>query len=295
MGEDKVLITLKDKEHYQVDLSELDKAVFPRVSAILNETVNKAAPLMWWAANTAIDYVRYLVESCNTKEQIFELVQSDGLWTKAQNRHKEMARLEADKGKRVHKIVEEIFRAEMTGGEMTLQITEDIKNPVNAFLEWKDAHDVHPVMLEENVYAILPGYEEVEDESKRIGYAGRFDNAIMCDGLFLVNDIKSGKDIYYEQLLQAAAYEFAFRYTNAEMEWETNGASILRLDKETGEPDFLIIDPETCKALFDDFYARTVAYHNRHVALDMMKAKKKAAKDADKIKAKALLDEPDPY
>lgn len=288
---------LEDNQHYQVDLNQFDKRVFPRVSAILDAHINKARPLMYWAANTSVAYLRHQFEECDSMEQVKSLLADSEVWTKAQKRHKEIALREADKGTRVHKVVEEIFRAELDNREMTLQIEKDIEKPVAAFLKWKEENDVHPLFTEHNVYAILPYQDEVE-EKDRIGYAGRFDVVLSIDTRVKITDIKTGKAVYDEQKIQGAAYDFAFKHTHKDLEWDTDGAAILRLDKETGLPEFHDYSQELTDAYFQVFYFLCVAYHAGLKYKEMektIKAAARAVKKAEKVAEKKLLAGPDPF
>ncbi len=287
----KTLVELKGKDHYQVSFEDLDKRTFARVTTILDKTVNKARPLMIWSSGVTVSHIRHLVEECNTIEQLAELLAGKDIWWKAQERHKEITKEEADKGTRVHKIIEQIFRCEIDGQQMDLQIEKDIEKPAQAFLDWKEANDVHPIFLEENVYAILPGQEEVP-EDQRIGYAGRMDSLLYVNGKVVVVDIKTSKDIYKDMKFQLAAYEYAFRYTNQEAEWETDGAAILRLDKETGKPDYYYMDRELCQIRFESFATRCLAVNRDNEGDEMEKRKKK---EAIKAKKSDLLNGPDPY
>ena len=86
-----------------------------------------------------------------------------------------------------------------------------------AFLEWKDEHQLFPLALEETVYGD--------------GWAGTLDYRGMFDGKQYVIDWKSSKAIYPDSMgPQIAAYKSTFN--------DVEGCGILRLDKETGLPEW---------------------------------------------------------
>src|SRR3989344_226161 len=94
----------------------------------------------------------------------------------------------ADEGTLLHEVVEAI----LANKEVT--IPDQIKPAVNAFLKFREGHNIVPHLIEERV------------QSDKHYYAGTIDVLAEVDGELGVLDIKTSYAIYRDYYLQAAAY-----------------------------------------------------------------------------------------
>jgi hypothetical protein len=179
--------------------------------------LDKSGPLTYWAANAACDYVlehKSLIGSMGfTLESVVEA---------ARKNFRTVSRKALDAGSRIHEAIEVYFK---TGKEPVTKDDQVISGFL-AFLEWKDAHKVEPIKLEHTVY----GY----DWAGTLDFYGRF------DGKLYVIDWKSSKAIYDEMRYQVAGYRSAVG--------DCEGCGILRLDKESGFPEWV----DTSNSYHDD-------------------------------------------
>jgi hypothetical protein len=104
----------------------------------------------------------------------------------------------------------------MTGKE-PINPSDQVMSGFLAFLEWLGAHKVQSLDAERTVY----GYD----------WAGTLDLYCKFDGKLYVIDYKSSKAIYDEMRYQVAGYRSAVG--------DCEGCGILRLDKETGYPEWV--------------------------------------------------------
>lgn len=180
----------------------------PSVTTITGQ-LDKPA-LTYWAAGAACDYIIEKVGTDGdgiTKEMLFSHIES------ARKSFRTVSRKALDAGSRIHEAIEVYLK---TGKEPYTK-DDQVVSGFLAFLEWKDAHKVEPIALEETVY----GYD----------FAGTLDFYGMFDGKRYVIDWKSSKGVYDEMRYQVAGYKSTKR--------DCEGCGILRLDKETGLPEWV--------------------------------------------------------
>ena len=173
--------------------------------------LDKSAALTYWAAGAACDHI---LEKLNKVwatsipiDDIFPIIES------ARKSFRTVSRKALDAGSRIHEAIEVYLKT----GKEPFTKDDQVISGFLAFLEWKDAHKVEPIQLEYTVY----GYD----------WAGTLDFYGWFDGRRYVIDWKSSKGIYDEMRYQVAAYRSAVG--------DCEGCGILRLDKETGLPEWV--------------------------------------------------------
>jgi hypothetical protein len=231
---------LRDKAGFY---SILGKA-FISSTTVLDKIEKRA--LHGWIARTTAEYIRdeiilHLKAGDMTVQQLVEM-DLEAFMKQAKKAHEDKKRAAMDLGTAVHTAIEDYYHSgqdrKILDGHCT--INPDLTSPIIAFLDWEAAFKVLPRRVEMTVYS------EVEE------YAGTLD--LICEitppggsgPLTIVNDHKASTAIYDTNVMQVASYFFALE----EMEGELNpadppgidGAGILRLDKETGMPEFRLYD-----------------------------------------------------
>ena len=188
---------------------DADGNKIPSVTTILG-MIDKPA-LVQWSANCAIDYV---IDSLNDdwnqyqdKMNILELLES------ARKKWRGVSMKARDIGSEVHDYIEMYLKH----GRQPSKPSDEALSAFIAFLEWEREHDVRVIETEHVVYGD--------------GYAGTTDLIAICDGIKFIIDFKTSKRIYREMALQTAAYRCACGD-------DIQGNGVLRLDKETGEPEW---------------------------------------------------------
>jgi len=216
-----------------------DGVKVPSVTTIL-ATLDKPA-LMYWAVNQCVDYLQEVLDSQKTitSEYLFSAKMN---WRKASKKA-------LDIGSNVHHAINDYWN---NGRTIPDWAEKDplIMPPLIAFLEWADVNKVEPVATEVTVF-----YEH--------DFAGTVDLICRMNGkpdLVLV-DYKSAKAIYPEYFLQAGGYVSAWNKEQMlKPECETiQRAGILRLDKETGFPEYVdisanLIEYQNAFLLLTEFY-----------------------------------------
>ncbi len=150
-----------------------------------------------------------------------------------------------DIGSSVHEIISRYLK---TGIEPQIA-NDNVLAAFLAFLEWQDAHKFQPISTEQVVY----------DKDGR--YAGTLDLVCQINGKVYVVDFKTTKKPqkpYEEWAYQLAAY--------ANCVPEVEGIGIVRLDKDTGYPDWYDLSHERERAfrifqcLLELWYLRNPSY-----------------------------------
>jgi hypothetical protein len=205
----------------------------PSCTTITGQTDKPA--LTFWAAGAACDYILQEVNGSTSIpiEKLFPIIEA------ARKNFRTVSRKALDAGSRIHEAIEVYLKT----GKEPFTKDDQVLSAFLAFLEWKDAHRVEPIALEETVY----GYD----------WAGTRDFYGWFDGKKYVIDWKSSKAIYDEMRWQVAGY----RSANIDCE----GCGVLRLDKETGFPEW-VDTSETYEEDLSVFNALTSLWWLRHKA-----------------------------
>jgi hypothetical protein len=180
----------------------------PSVTTITGQLEKPA--LTYWAANCACDYIAEEVNKLGLEAEGNKLF---AIFEAARKNWRNVSKTALDTGSRIHDAIEQYF---ITGKE-PFKPSEQVLSGFLAFLEWKDANKVELIATEHTVY----GYD----------FAGTLDLLCNFNGKKYVIDYKSSKGIYDEMRYQVAGYRSTFT--------DVEGCGILRLDKESGYPEWV--------------------------------------------------------
>lgn len=182
---------------------------YPSVTTIL-DSLNKGEGILNWAVRCAMDYIRVNRGSGQNLEQL--LANASANWRSVLDDA-------ASIGSEVHAMIEEFIATE----QCQLDGHGDrAKRSFEAFTKWQQENNVTWLRSEMQVVSHV------------WGFAGTLDAICLYQGRRLVLDFKTSSGFWDSYRLQIAAYKLA-----AEEGGElTDGTAILRLDKETGLPEF---------------------------------------------------------
>ncbi len=209
--------------------------VYPRCTTIIDDCTNKGGALTQWAANMVVEWIRENNEYepyADKKGEYagnYYYVSEKGL-NDARFNFREVSQKALDIGSEVHDMIEHHLK---TGMELEAK-TDEAHNAFGAFLNWADENDLKPIQIEQKVYG--------DRWAGTLDFYGYFN-----DKLYVI-DWKSSKAHYLEMRYQVAAYRSAVKiddghYHSHGMKGhkkykQIDGCGVLRLDKETGLPDF---------------------------------------------------------
>jgi len=281
------------------------KHLFPSSTTITGRVdKGKSNGLMYWAAGLSFDYlidivlrpVRNAIEK-NERDMAIELLEEffgvdiDYHYKKAKSYHTKKSKEARDIGTYVHEAAEAIFRAMIEESPVDIPIDEDIEKPVKALLTWIKDNDVTPVLVEEKVWALLPGLEW--------GYAGRLDLVAYVNGVLTTIDHKAAKGIYEDGPLQVASYDYAYDEMVEKGRLDTPGpteaSAILRLDKETGMPEYKEYSKGLTLDYFREFSFYCCGWHADRLRKENDKIRKKEQREREKAEKKIIEKTEDPY
>jgi hypothetical protein len=198
-------LTFNEEEH----VYQFDGTPIAGVTSIL-KTINKPA-LIQWAASMAANHVKsHYLEGMSKNDM-------DLLCREAATAHNKFRDKAAGIGTEVHAVVE----ASLKGQPLPRISTEEALAACNAFMDWRQKHDIRPIANEQILF------------SKEWWYAGTADIIAEIDGQVTIADIKTSSGIYPEMFMQIAAYTNALEEMRPELQiaqW-----MIVRLDKKTGQ------------------------------------------------------------
>ena len=176
------------------------------------------------------DYIRDTITESDTP--IDELL-TDDLYKNAKKHHKTVSSEAMDIGTRTHAAIESYFKDE----EFT--IDPDMEKPWKAFMKWRMQNNITVTATEQTVWSDIGG-----------GFAGTLDLEMQRKIGVCITDIKAANGIYHDHIVQLSAYWYARgKRTGKEIPY----ASILRLDKKTGEPEEKIYPAEELAHYFEMF------------------------------------------
>lgn len=212
-----------------------------------------------WIAAQAAGYVRegiidHLLAGDMTLDQLREM-DLDAFMIQAKKEHEAKKREAMAVGTAVHIAIEGYYKngQDRTVLDKCSTIDPRITAPLLAFLDWEKAFKIVPLNVEMTVFSHTHEYAGTLDLHCRLTSPGTDYEQIG------VIDHKAAASIYDTNVMQIASYLFALE----EMESDLNpmdapcidGAGILRLDKETGIPEFVWRDKEDLIMWFDAFRA----------------------------------------
>ena len=189
---------------------ELEGVKLPSVTTILG-VLDKPA-LIYWAVNC---YHDYLAARSGDYAELLAAIE-DG-----KREFRNVSQQAKDVGTQVHEAIEAwLKRGEFLALEGQAAIAFD------AYLEWEQQHKLERIQAEVPIYSRAHRYAGCSDLICRIDDR---------DDLILL-DYKTSKGIYDEYYMQCAAYREGYNETATDS--KVTASAILRLDKETGMPEF---------------------------------------------------------
>ena len=214
---------------------EQDGIAYPSVTTILGQ-LDKPA-LTYWAANCAVDYIEEHIDKIQNPRGPHTIADILG---GARTAFKSASTAAKSIGTEVHHMIEDYIRT----GEDPSVSSDAAANAFLAFLEWESKNNVRWIASEITLY------------HRHIGYAGTADaRAVINDHEYIV-DFKTSKAVYDEYRVQLAAYKAAAEDSGI----ETPSIGIIRLDKESGAPEFLDVTAG-CEERIRYFYLLVRAYY----------------------------------
>ena len=208
---------------------------YPSVTTILGQLEKPA--LINWAANCAVEYMEEHIEEIQNPRGPH--VVSDILGN-ARTAFRTASRSARNIGTGVHHAIEDYIS---TGKDPT-GLSDAETNSFLAFLEWESKNKVRWERAEITLF------------HTHMGYAGTADALAEINGHRYIIDFKTSKGIYDEYRVQLSAYKAAAE--NNKIECPSIG--IIRLDKETGAPEFVDVTPG-CEQRIQYFYFLVQAYY----------------------------------
>ena len=186
---------------------------FPSVTTIISDCCDKSGPLCQWSANMVCEWIRQNCEHCITPECY---IVSEEELNLARFEYKNVSQAALNIGSAVHSGIELYLK---TGKDTWRKknVCSKIESGFVAFLEWMDKHHVEVMGVEETVIGNC--------------WAGTRDLKAKIDSVVSVVDFKTSKAIYAAEYGPQIA---AYRSTDDDVE----ASFILRLDKETGQPEW---------------------------------------------------------
>ncbi len=203
--------------------------VYPRCTTIISDATNNSAPLIQWGANQVCQWIR---ENCKedfnwgSEEKFYEVYEEE--LNNARFHFREVSQKALDIGSEVHNMIENYYKKDRIATVKIIpeNIRDEVRNAFKAFIDWSEENDLKPIEVEKKVYG---------DK-----WAGTLDFYGFINGNLYIIDWKSSKAHNPEMRYQVAAYRYAHSYgleSDIRNPLATHNG-VLRLDKETGLPDF---------------------------------------------------------
>lgn len=220
------LVQSKEQHFYETPIG-----ILPSSTTILS-LLSKPA-LMHWAVKQTVVYLGAKLDEI--REGALELTEENAsqILKEAREYHQQLKDEAMDIGSQVHHLIEQY----LLGNPYEHLINEKTERPFEAFLEWQKEREFRLVKAEHSVW------------SKK-KYAGTLDCvAYLNDKLYII-DFKTSNAIYPEYLLQLASYWKAYEEMSGQ---KVKRLGILRLDKETGMPEWVEFNKKEANKAFRMF------------------------------------------
>jgi hypothetical protein len=207
----------------------------PSVTTIIGDCSDKSGPLTQWAANCVVKWIEENSYKDVQKDEVYFVIK-EAVLEAARTNYKTVSQTALDVGSMVHGAIETY----LTTGAMLETENEQAAAGFKAFIDWAAEHELKTHHCE---LQVLSKY-----------WGGTMDWLGMLNGKLTVIDFKTSKAIYPEYRYQIAAYRSV---VGAE------ASGILRLDKETGLPEYKDFS-KTYEADLAVFNAMVNLYFLRH-------------------------------
>jgi hypothetical protein len=208
---------------------------FWSVTTILG-IIDKSAPLTYWAAKCAAEYIRKEVRRVLEQhgKTAIKPESLDPICDAAKKEFRSVKEEAADLGTQVHEYIDRWCKAAIAGHDVPAvpeYIDPRVLNGISLFLEWAAEVKLKPITSE--LFVSHPILE----------YAGTTD--IVAEGMFskrwkkprtYVIDIKTSKGVYETMEMQVSSYTEAFKVTS---KLPIEGEGIIRVGKEDGKFEFV--------------------------------------------------------
>ena len=175
---------------YRVVLTKTGKKFKPDSVTRICGIIDKSGPLINWAINNTIDYIRSGIQPGVEHSEAF-LEEIYAIAKRESQRKKTEA---ADRGTIVHNVLSGVLQESDDSGVLE----ESISLKVRHAKEWLKENQVEFIHIERPIY------------SRRYRYSGRLDGIGRIGGRLSLLDWKTGKGMYPEFRLQTAAYNHAY-------------------------------------------------------------------------------------
>ena len=215
-----VKIWYNDGDHsYRLETEEKTLKGTPKLRRLKGVTtfigIKDKPALQQWYADMSIKSIVANLEYIQAGKGVDEFLEEARL---AAKNYKDEA---ADRGKAIHKWIEEYVSHKLGNGAMPAMPTENfILLGVSAFQDWVEQNKVEFVWTERMVY------------SKEHDYVGTADLCVMIGDKFYLVDLKTSNSLWSEVCMQTAAY---LKADQEECGENYDGRIALRISKETEE------------------------------------------------------------
>ncbi len=235
----RINLVFDDKTHtYKVN-----KKVVYGVTSITN-VIGKPG-LIYWAANMAADTFLANMKAGKALDE----VQIKNLYDLIKTSHSQIKSQAADLGGMIHDWIEQFLKAGIAKKPLPKKpINPEMKNAIDAFLDWTKKNKVKFTETERKVY------------SAKYKYAGTCDGIATVNGKPTIVDFKTGKAVYPEMFLQTVAYQAALEEETGK---KFTHNLILRLsqeDKKKGITPFEVLETINHRENFKTFLAAKQIY-----------------------------------
>lgn len=223
---------------------------YPGVTTVIG-LLDKSPALMGWAVKLMGIYILE-----NKNQYLMDGLGFDILIQDAKARYREVSEEAKDIGSAVHNIIERYIKAKMSGEkfrDVTEDVVDEITSALIAFWDWEKDNIEEWIESEKSIFEPELGYAGTLDAIAKIKKEP-VDKFLIPGGLYVI-DFKSSKGFYDGYDMQIAAYRYARENLNEETgkvqvtsrtgEYEEeyssvkiDGMGVLRLDKETGLPEW---------------------------------------------------------
>lgn len=221
----------------------------PSVTAVTG-MLDKPA-LVPWATKMAVKHLREWIETRDHREASKDDLIA--LFEEAGQRHERERKRAAEIGDQVHRF-NEAYGLGLINGSAAPALPEECEPEVmlgiKAFTDWVVQVKPKFVAAEKIVCSVKHGYTGIIDSIQEIpwGHYRVGGRIVLIKGGKYIVDYKTSKGIWPEAYIQTAAYQHAHQEESGDT---LAGRIILRLDKETGDVHFALVEGK--KAFQRDF------------------------------------------
>lgn len=243
-----VKVTTEKKRYYTIFKKKTGETFRLASVTTITGLLDKPA-LVYWSAKVTAEYLALKLEDIKAGELILTKENIPEICKQARFHFNAVKKQSASIGSKAHKLIEKYLK-KLPYEEILKNSPNQVKTAFKAFLRWKKKYKFEVIEAEQTVW------------HEKYLYAGTLDivgNITIKGKKYLtIIDLKTSNEVYSDYIMQLASYVKAYEKRK---NTKVKKIGLLRLDKDTGIPEYIPYTLKTINHAFKKFLCLVKYYY----------------------------------